>query len=235
MIKLGNFLFHYRNFLFPVFYALLFVPSPFIFSSHITAIVVGLVIALTGQIIRAITIGLQYIIRGGKDRRVYAEELVTGGIFKHCRNPLYVGNILILFGLGFVANSWVFVLLIGPLFVFFYQAIVRAEEDFLHKKFGTAYEAYCRDVNRWLPNFTGLGTTLSEMKFNWKRFILKEYNSTFMWMGAAVLVSLKNFYFAPLDVPFQASFPYLIAIFIVLALGYGIIRFLKKSKRMTYS
>ncbi len=96
MVKLGNFLFHYRNVLFPVFYLLLFVPSPLLFSNSLIAAVAGFVIAFIGQLIRALTIGLIYIVRGGKDRRIYAEGLVTEGIFFHCRNPLYVGNILVM-------------------------------------------------------------------------------------------------------------------------------------------
>ena len=100
------------------------------------AVGVGTAVVLLGQIIRAMTIGLDYIIRGGRNRRVYAEDLVTTGIFSHCRNPLYVGNLLVLLGLGIAANSIYFVGILMPLFLLFYQAIVLAEENFLRNKFG---------------------------------------------------------------------------------------------------
>src|ERR1700692_1003243 len=100
MVKLGNFLFRNRNGIFPLFYLMLFVPSWEVFDNPVTAMIIGFSVTIIGQLIRVITIGLVYIIRGGKDRRVYAEDLVTTGIFAHCRNPLYVGNILILVGLG---------------------------------------------------------------------------------------------------------------------------------------
>ena len=100
MVKLGNLLFHNRNWLFPLFYLVLFIPSPEVFNDPVTAMLIGFGIALIGQLIRIITIGLVYIVRGGRNRRVYADDLVTTGIFSHCRNPLYVGNILILVGLG---------------------------------------------------------------------------------------------------------------------------------------
>lgn len=235
MVKLGNFLFRYRNGLFPVFYALLFVPSPAIFSNYIVAITTGFLIALTGQVIRAINAGEAYIARSGRNRKVYADGLVTDGIFKHCRNPLYIGNILLLLGLGIIANSLLFVLLMVPLFAFFYQAIVRAEEDYLKGKFGAAYEAYCQDVRRWIPNFSGLGSTLREMNFSWRKFLVREYNQTFIWMAAAILVTMKNFYYEPSSISFHAAFPYLVGIFIVLVFAYGIIRFLKKTKRLTYN
>ncbi len=107
MIDIGNFFFRYRNWLFIILYLLLFIPSPPLFRPEhfgdnywLWPLVLGLVITIGGQIIRGATIGLAYIIRGGKDKKVYAEELVTSGIFNHCRNPLYVGNILMLLGVG---------------------------------------------------------------------------------------------------------------------------------------
>ena len=232
MVKLGNFLFRYRNGLFPVFYALLFLPSPPLVSNAWLAIGVGLLIALLGQAIRILTIGLQYIIRGGKDYKVYAEELVTGGLFSHCRNPLYVGNVLMILGLGVMANSLIFVAIITPVFILFYQAIIRAEEHFLLNKFGDAYRAYQQDVNRWIPSLAGLGGTLRSMTFNGRRALLKEYNTTYFWTAAAVLVTAKTIYQAEGRASLDQLLPYLIGIFILLTLSYGIVRYLKKSKRI---
>src|SRR5437762_13769418 len=99
MVRLGNFLFRNRNGIFPLFYLLLFLPSFEVFPNPVTAMITGFSVTIIGQLIRVMTIGLVYIIRGGKDRRVYAEDLVVTGIFAYCRNPLYVGNILILVGL----------------------------------------------------------------------------------------------------------------------------------------
>ena len=74
MIQIGNFFFKYRNLLFILLYLALFVPSPPIFSAEVFGpdyylwpIVIGLIITVTGQLIRGATIGLAYIIRGGKD------------------------------------------------------------------------------------------------------------------------------------------------------------------------
>src|SRR6185369_9644058 len=109
---------------------MLFVPSWEVFTNPITAMIIGFGVTMLGQVIRIITIGLVYIIRGGKDRRVYAEDLVTTGIFSHCRNPLYVGNILILVGLGIASNSFLFMAAFTPLFLLFCKAIVLAEENY---------------------------------------------------------------------------------------------------------
>jgi protein-S-isoprenylcysteine O-methyltransferase Ste14 len=162
MITIGNFFFTYRNILFIVLYLLLFIPSPMLFSPerfgekyYLFPIILGLLVTFAGEIIRGITIGLAYIIRGGKDRKVYAEKLVTEGIFRHCRNPLYVGNILMLLGVGILSNSLIYVAIVMPLFLFIYQTIVLAEENFLRNKFGADFDNYCKRVNRWLINFNG--------------------------------------------------------------------------------
>ena len=146
MITIGNFFFKYRNWLFIILYLLLFIPSPPIFSSAdfgehywLWPLIIGLVITISGQAIRGATIGLAYIIRGGRGGKVYAEELVTTGIFAHCRNPLYVGNILMLLGVGILANSLIYLLVVMPVFLFIYQSIVLAEENFLRQKFGQVF------------------------------------------------------------------------------------------------
>jgi protein-S-isoprenylcysteine O-methyltransferase Ste14 len=200
MITIGNFFFKYRNWLFIILYLLLFVPSPPLFREHffgvnffLWPIILGLVITFTGQAIRGATIGLAYIIRGGREGKVYAEELVTTGIFNHCRNPLYVGNILMLLGVGVLSNSLLYVAVIMPLFIIIYQAIVLAEENFLRNKFGSSFDHYCSRVNRWLPSLKGISATFNSMHFKWKRWILKEYNTQYIWLTGIVLILLLKY------------------------------------------
>jgi protein-S-isoprenylcysteine O-methyltransferase Ste14 len=232
MVKSGNFFFHFRNTIFPIFYLALFIPSPKMFSYFFIPIILGLIVLLIGQGIRVATIGLVYIIRGGRNRQIYAEDLVTDGLFSHCRNPLYLGNVVEILGLGILANSIIFVLIMFPLFVFIYQAIIRAEEDFLSKKFGARFDDYLKKVNRWVPNLKGINQTLKSMKFNWRRVVIKEYNSTFIWSVAAVLLIMKNYYSFASVQNFNKSLPYFILIIILLMITYGIIRYLKKSHKL---
>lgn len=200
MVAIGNFFFKYRNWIFILFYGALFIPSWPLFSPekfgecyYIWPIVLGLLITVTGQLIRGLTIGLAYIIRGGKGGKPYAEGLVTEGIFTHCRNPLYVGNILMLLGVGILANSLVYVGIVIPIFLFVYQAIVLAEENFLRGKFGAGYDEYCKHVNRWIPSLKGIGKTFSGMHFNWKRWILKEHTTQFIWLIGITLILLLRY------------------------------------------
>jgi protein-S-isoprenylcysteine O-methyltransferase Ste14 len=200
MISIGNFFFKYRNWIFILFYGALFIPSWPLFSSkqfgscyYIWPISIGLFITCLGQLIRGLTIGLAYIVRGGKEGKPYAEGLVTDGIFNHCRNPLYVGNILMLLGVGILANSFVYVAIVIPIFLFIYQAIVLAEENFLRGKFGPGFDEYCKKVNRWIPNLKGIGKTFRSMEFNWKRWILKEHTTQFIWLIGITLIFFINY------------------------------------------
>lgn len=196
MVRIGNFFFHYRNGLFPVFYLLIFLNGPAVFTDYRVALAIGLTVVVIGQSLRAVTVGLDYIIRGGRKRQVYAERLVHGGMFAHCRNPLYVGNYLIILGVGIASNSLLFLGIGLPFFFFAYWAIIAAEEAFLLNKFGGEFTEYCQKVNRIVPNFSGLGRTLEEMTFNWRRLITAEYGSAYIWQAAIILATLKNLWFS---------------------------------------
>ncbi|HVX26741.1 MAG TPA: isoprenylcysteine carboxylmethyltransferase family protein [Parafilimonas sp.] len=239
MVQIGNFFFKYRNWLFIIFYALLFVPNvPQLFTEknfgpnyYLYPLIIGLVITIAGQAIRGATIGLAYIIRGGKNKKVYAEDLVTTGIFSHCRNPLYVGNILMLAGVGVLSNSLLYVVIMIPFFLFVYQAIVLAEENFLRNKFGEQFNNYCVNVNRWVPRLSGLTKTFSGMRFNWKRYINKEHTTTFIWLCGIVLLLL--FYYPQLT-HYNAHYRngLLIIVLSFLLLIYVLIRVAKKSGKL---
>jgi protein-S-isoprenylcysteine O-methyltransferase Ste14 len=229
ILKIGNFLFHYRNGLFPLVYALLFFNSPSLIGNYRLAALLGFLVALSGQLLRAATIGLEYIIRGGRNRQVYAEKLVEGGLFSHCRNPLYLGNFIILCGVALASNSLLFLGIAIPFFAFAYWAIIAAEENYLANKFGEQFDHYCARVNRLVPNFSGLGQTLTGMRFNWRRLITAEYGSTYIWLMAIGMVTLKNVW---LHGEYQSRQPLVWALWSLLTiatLGYGTARLLKKS------
>ena len=76
--------------------------------------------------------------------------LVTSGIYRITRNPMYVGMLLMLIGWAlFLAAPWA---LAGPLFFFAWisRLQIAPEERVLAVMFGEAYAAYRRRVRRWL-------------------------------------------------------------------------------------
>ena len=194
--------------------------------------VAGFIVALGGQVIRALTIGLAYIVRGGRDKKVYADTLVTNGIFAHCRNPLYLGNILIVAGLGVVADSAVFYFIGIPFFVLAYMAIIKAEENFLSGKFGEDYRQYCGRVNSLIPDLSGIGTTLKSMTFNWRRLLVKEYGTTYAWITVMIVLIVKNQYIRN---GHELSGPVIwfsSLSFIAATIFYSVVRYLKKTRRL---
>ena len=234
MEKLGSFLFKFRNLIFPLFFFLLvFSTRPFLGTEQLEywTYVIGIAVALAGQFIRALTIGLAYIVRGGRDRKVYAKKLVKEGIFAHSRNPLYLGNIMIVIGLGIIANSIPFYFIGIPLFVFMYLAITRAEEKYLRDKFGAEYIEYCKNVNRFIPDLSGISATIKSMTFNWQRLVVKEYGTTYSWIICVVLLIMKNQYFRNSGRISETAILTSSISFILATIFYAAARYLKKSGR----
>ena len=192
LVRAGQFCFRYRGYLLPIAVLLLFIPGPALFGDPLVAGTIGLVIALLGQLLRVATIGLAYIIRGGRNHQVYAEDLVTQGLYSHCRNPMYVANFFLTLGLGFTSNSLVFLVSGLLISAAMHYAIVAAEEDFLSKKFGEEYERYRNRVPRWHVRLAGLLHTVRTMRFDWHRVLVKEYASSFDWLSAAALLVIVN-------------------------------------------
>jgi protein-S-isoprenylcysteine O-methyltransferase Ste14 len=77
-------------------------------------------------------------------------SIVTSGIYRRSRNPMYVGALLALAGWAvFLSNALPFVFL--PVFVMYMNRFqILPEERALSAKFGAEYETYKRVVRRWL-------------------------------------------------------------------------------------
>ncbi len=77
-------------------------------------------------------------------------EVVTEGIYRATRNPMYVGMALIQLGIGVgLANGWI-VALVPVVLAIIYAIAIRHEEAYLERKFGEGYLTYKRSVRRWL-------------------------------------------------------------------------------------
>ena len=74
---------------------------------------------------------------------------VTRGIYHYSRHPLYLASMLIYFGAGIAAASWVFLLFLVVQSVFIRIAAV-GEERYCLGKYGEAYREYIDGTPRWL-------------------------------------------------------------------------------------
>ena len=79
-----------------------------------------------------------------------ATALVIAGPYRFTRNPIYIGLVLVYFGLALILTSvWVLLLLI-PALMILQRGVVEPEEAYLARKFGDAYARYKARVPRWL-------------------------------------------------------------------------------------
>lgn len=79
------------------------------------------------------------------------KELVTVGLYRHVRNPMYVSGILALVGWALWSPS---VPLFAAPLIFLAAAhtfVILYEEPTLRVQFGSSYEDYLRRIPRWIP------------------------------------------------------------------------------------
>ena len=76
--------------------------------------------------------------------------IVTGGMFRYTRNPMYLGMVLVLIGVALLCGSispW----LVIPVFILIIHTVfILNEEKVLEEKFGEEYLRYKHSVRRWL-------------------------------------------------------------------------------------
>ena len=80
----------------------------------------------------------------------HASALVTTGVYRVTRNPIYVGDLAILIGWGlYLSNP--FAIVVAFLFVPYIDRFqMRPEERALSELFGASYEDYRARVRRWI-------------------------------------------------------------------------------------
>ncbi|MDE2446689.1 MAG: isoprenylcysteine carboxylmethyltransferase family protein [Alphaproteobacteria bacterium] len=79
-----------------------------------------------------------------------ASNLVTSGIFRFTRNPMYLGDCLLLVAWTLFFGDGFLVLGVFALAQYLTQFQIEPEERQMRKNFGAAYEDYCSQVRRWL-------------------------------------------------------------------------------------
>jgi protein-S-isoprenylcysteine O-methyltransferase Ste14 len=76
--------------------------------------------------------------------------LVTSGLYRYSRNPMYVGVLLILAGWAVGFRSWPLAVYAAVVAVAVHLRVLLHEEPFLADMHGEAWTAYRRRVPRWL-------------------------------------------------------------------------------------
>jgi steroid 5-alpha reductase family enzyme len=146
-------------------------------------------VSIFGLIIRATTVG--FVDNGTSGRNTVcqiATELNTTGWYSIVRNPLYLGNFLIMMGIIMVpADLWLMAVT-SCLFWIYYERIISAEESFLNQKFGESYAVWSRSTPVFMPRLSGWVAPIRGFRL---RMVLRREYSAVLLIGIAFL--LLNF------------------------------------------
>ena len=110
----------------------------------------GLLVMLTGCVFGAW--GIDRFRRRKVDVRPNrpVSQLITGGAYRFTRNPMYVGLVAFLTGLGLFLGSIPLLLGAGVMFLYLDRYVIPREEAYLTRTFGENYRAYRAKVRRWV-------------------------------------------------------------------------------------
>ncbi len=81
-------------------------------------------------------------------------KLLTTGLYSQIRNPMHLGWILMLFGLGILLKSGSLIFIFTPVFILLDVLYLKTmEEKEMEKKFGEEYLRYKKNVPMFIPRF----------------------------------------------------------------------------------
>ena len=127
------------------------------------------------------------------DMDLHSDRLVADGPYRHLRNPLYLGTILLAVGIGFLASRVGIIILVGGMTSFTYRLILREEASLLASQ-GEGYRRYFQSVSRLLPTVAP-SVPAAGGRPNWIDGFTGEL---FMWgcaVGMALLAATENMFY----------------------------------------
>ena len=80
------------------------------------------------------------------------KRLVVRGLYRHTRNPMYVGVLAVVVGWSLLFDSLPLAFYGLAVAGGFHLFVVLYEEPHLRRTFGPSYEEYCARVDRWIPS-----------------------------------------------------------------------------------
>jgi protein-S-isoprenylcysteine O-methyltransferase Ste14 len=84
------------------------------------------------------------------DVRKSTTSMVTGGVFRLTRNPVYLSMTFLYLGVSLLLNSVPMAVVVVPLGSILCIIAIKPEERYLESKFGASYRSYRQAVPRWL-------------------------------------------------------------------------------------
>ena len=183
--KSGSWLFRHRSFLAFAGFPLLAVGlKHFTYIGHSEQInerwqIICFAISMAGLAVRILTIGFVPRRTSGRntDKQV-AQSLNTTGMYSLVRNPLYLGNFLMMLGFALFFHTWWVVIVATFVCGLSYYCIVQAEEAFLKERFGREFEQWASERPAFFPNLSGWQRPA--LPFCWRTVLRREYTGFFI-------------------------------------------------------
>jgi protein-S-isoprenylcysteine O-methyltransferase Ste14 len=186
----GGWLFRQRSWL-PVPIALVLLLVRWGMLRHPILPIAGPFLVLAGEALRWWAVGQIGVISRTRSTRL--GPLITTGPFTLCRNPLYVGNLLI--WAGFTVWSgllWMLPITLG-IFIVYYRSIIEWEEALLTERFGGAYTEYVAVTPRWWPRLDRLAAALSASAMHpWRQVAFSERGTLAAIAVGAILLVIRQ-------------------------------------------
>lgn len=120
------------------------------FLSRELAIPLGILIALGAVGLAFLAVREMHAANTPLDVRKASKDIVSSGVFRFTRNPIYLGMVLLCVGIAFLVNSLWILCLAVPLAFILQKGVIEREEAYLERKFGEKYLRYKASVRRWL-------------------------------------------------------------------------------------
>lgn len=234
-IELGNWLFRWRGYV-PLIFLIILVCSFYEFfylkNSHTFDLIwefFCLSISLLGLFIRAYVIAHVPKNTSGRNTKIgqIADTLNTRGMYSISRNPLYLGNFFMMFGITLFVHLWWISLLFIFYFWIYYEKIIYAEESFLVKKFGNIYIEYANKTPIFIPNFSLWEKP--ELSFSFKNILRREYNGFFAIIISFTFLETLGNYKILGEIYIDSIW---LTIFIISLISYLVLRFLKRRTKI---
>jgi protein-S-isoprenylcysteine O-methyltransferase Ste14 len=120
-----------------------FLPTPYRYGIGLVLLLAGIALVVLAQ--RGLNQADQPSLPG-----VPTTALVCDGVYAYSRNPVYLGGLLGLAGLGLLTNwPWLLIMLV-PMAIATDVILIRPEEHYLAAAFGKDYTSYLDRVRRWI-------------------------------------------------------------------------------------
>ncbi len=185
-------------------------------------------ISLLGLFVRVLVVG--YVPRGtsGRSTRCQAAEtLNTTGMYSIVRNPLYLGNFIIVLGILLFVQVW-WIVLIGILgFWFFYGCIVSTEEKFLQKKFGTEFLEWAKKTPAFYPRLKNWQKP--NISFSLKTAVKREFSTFFSIVASLTFLDIAADFLSERKLEIE---PFWIIFFVTSLMIYITLLILKKKTKI---